>query len=480
MKVRNSLVSLTCIAFMAGAGAGAASAQAGTDDRPLVREVLEEIMRIRTAKGYGQTQIMAEALAARLRQAGFADEDIDIPMIDIDGEPVASLVVRYRAAPGAGEKPIVFIGHMDVVDASADTWSTDPYVPIEKDGYLYGRGAIDNKAGIAALVTTFINLKKSGWVPSRELLLAFSGDEETGMQTTRKLTTHPWVSKAEFVLNSDAGAGAISRDGKSGTFSIQSAEKTYATFHITMKNKGGHSSAPRLDNAIFDLADAIKAIEAHRFPIEFNDITDSMTRDLARSEGGAFGDALLRLLENPTDKDARATIEASPKRAHFLSTTCVPTMLKAGSAENALPQRATVTVNCRIMPGTPVASVEKTLARVVGNKDAVFELDREAVESPISPVREDLFARIRNAVHAIYPGSPVNPSMSSGGTDGREFRSAGIPTYGAGAIALVMPDDSRAHGIDERLPLDTLYKQPVFWDILMRDLAGDSRGGNGL
>lgn len=472
MKVTHSFASLACIAFMIGAGVQEVSAMAGSDSHPLAREVLEEIMLIRTAKGHGQTPAMAQAMAKRLMDAGFAKEDIDIPVIDIDGERVASLIVRYRAAPKAKEKPIAFIGHMDVVDASAETWSTDPYVPTEIDGYLYGRGSIDNKAGVAALVTTFITLKKQGWVPSRELLIAFSGDEETGMETTKKLTAHPWVSKAEFALNSDAGAGSISRDGTNASFSIQSAEKTYATFFITMKNQGGHSSAPRLDNAIFDLADAIKAIQDHRFPIEFNAITESMTRNLAASEGGEFGAALLRLLDNPKDEAARATIESSPKRAHFLSTTCVPTMLSAGSAENALPQRATVTVNCRIMPGTSVKSVEQTLAKAIGNKDATFKLGRDAVESPISPVREDLFAKIRNAVHAIYPGAPVNPSMSSGGTDGREFRSAGIPTYGAGAIGLVLPEDGRAHGIDERLPLKTFYKQPTFWEILIKDLAG--------
>jgi len=478
MIVRHWIVPFASIALSAGACAKDSPPQVGVDDKALAREVLEEIISIRTAKGHGQTPAMAKALADRMLDAGFSSEDIDIPTTQIDGEKVAALVVRYRAASNEGSKPIALIGHMDVVDASAETWTTDPYQPTEKDGYLYGRGSVDNKAGIAALATTFVRLKRQGWSPSRDLIIAFSGDEETGMSTTRTLTAHKWVSRAEFALNSDAGAGSIGADGKGPAFSIQSAEKTYATFFFTAKNRGGHSSAPRADNAIFDLADAIKTIESHRFPVSFNEITRSMAADLAQSEGGSFGAALEKLLDDPNDEQARATVEASPLGAHFLYTTCVPTMLSAGSAENALPQRASVTVNCRILPGSPVSEVKTALMKAIGDPGISIEDGREAVESPISPVREDLFASLRNVTHAMYPGAPVKPSMSSGGTDGREFRKAGIPTYGAGAIALVLPEDSRAHGIDERLPLETYYKQLVYWEVLLKDLAGPPKGAN--
>lgn len=445
---------------------------ASESDRAEARAILEEIIAIRTAKGQGETPRMAQALAVRLKAAGFDESDIDIPTLDIDGETAAGLVVRYRGDGSSTEKPIALIAHMDVVDATPETWSTDPFTPTEKDGYLYGRGAVDNKAGAALLVATFARLKREGFTPTRDLVIAFSGDEETGMRTTRMLTKHDWVKDAEFVLNSDAGTGSIARDGSNPSFSIQSAEKTFATFYLTASNRGGHSSAPRPDNAIFDLADAIKAVQAHRFPVSFNEITRGMAENLAAAQGGEFGDAIRTLMDDPTDEAARDVVESSPVGAHFLYTTCVPTMLRAGEAANALPQRATATVNCRILPGTTVADVRAVLAQAIGNPDIEITLEGKPLESPISPVRPELFASIRKAVDAIYPGAPVEPSMSSGGTDGREFRSAGIPTYGAGAIALVNPDDLRAHGIDERLPLETFYRQIVFWDVLLKDLAG--------
>lgn len=442
------------------------------DDRQSARDLLEDILKLRTAKGYGQTKAQAELLADRLRAAGFTDDQIDIPTMTIDGEEVASFLVRYPGKTGSELAPIALIAHMDVVDASTENWATDPYEPVEKDGYLYARGAVDNKAGIALLVSTFIRLKEEGYQPDRDLVIAFSGDEETGMQTTRKLTQHPWVKGAEYALNSDAGVGSVDSEGLNPSYSIQSAEKTYATFHLTARNEGGHSSAPRADNALFDIADVIDAVRSLSFPIGFNDITRQMARDLATNEGAEFAAAIETLLDDPDDKAARETIEDHEAGTHFLYTTCVPTMLSAGTAENALPQKAELTVNCRILPGTPVQSVQNALSDAVSNPDISIDLVGEPLESPVSPINEKLFASIRSAVHVIYPGAPVKPSMSSGGTDGKEFRAAGIPTYGAGAITLVRPDDYRAHGIDERLPLESYYDQLTFWDVLLKDLAG--------
>ena len=454
---------------------GNASPAADVDqaDRQAARELLEDILKIRTAKGYGQTRAQAELLADRLRAAGFTEDQIDIPTMTIEGEEVASLVVRYPGEEGSTEAPIALIAHMDVVDASTETWASDPYQPIEKDGYLYARGSVDNKAGVALLTSTFIRLKEDGYTPDRDLIIAFSADEETGMQTTRMLTQHPWVKEAEFALNSDAGVGSVDSEGLNPSYSIQSAEKTYATFHVTATNEGGHSSAPSADNALFDIADAIEGIRSLSFPVGFNDITRQMAEDLADAEGGDFASAMRTLLENPQDEDARAIVEANDAGTHFLYTTCVPTMLSAGSAENALPQKAELTVNCRILPGTSVQSVQDALTEAVDNPEISVELVGEPLESPVSPINEELFASIRGAVHAIYPDAPVKPSMSSGGTDGKEYRAAGIPTYGAGAITLVRPEDFRAHGIDERLPLDSYYEQLTFWDVLLKDLAGE-------
>jgi acetylornithine deacetylase/succinyl-diaminopimelate desuccinylase-like protein len=464
-------VSAAALVALGVSSAALAAPPVSAEDKALAKDILEEIVSIRTAKGQGQTGAMAQALADRLMEAGFSRKDIDMPSVNIDGETVTPLIVRYRAEGRSKERPIALLAHMDVVDASAETWETEPYEPVVKDGYLYGRGAIDNKAGIGALITTFIRLKEEGWSPNRDLVIAFSADEETGMQTTKMLTKHKWVRNAEFALNSDAGAGSAGTERTKPAFSIQSAEKTYATFLITARNPGGHSSAPRPDNAIYDLVDAIDAVQQVEFPVEFNPITRAMTETLAAEQDPEVRDALMSLLNDPSDASAREVVQESGVRAHFLSTTCVPTMLDAGSAENALPQKATVTVNCRIMPGTSPDEIQTVLTNAISNPDIEIRPNGERTQSPVSPIREDLFASITSAVHKLYPDATVEPSMSSGGTDGREFRSAGIPTYGAGAIALG-PDDRRAHGINERVPLETYYLQTVFWETLLKDLAG--------
>lgn len=469
--------SAAAILFTIGATVPAAAQKktAITDaDRALAREIVTELVGYRTAKGQGQVPAMIAAMTARLKAAGFADEDIQTVPVEIAGEKTAGFVVRYRGTGKSGLKPIALLAHMDVVDAVPESWETDPFKPIEKDGYLYGRGSVDNKAGLSLVLTTFIRLKQAGWKPDRDFLIAFSGDEETGMMTTRALTKHPWVSTAEYALNADAGTGSMEKDGSNPDFSIQSAEKTFATFQITASNRGGHSSAPRADNAIFDAASAIKAIQALRFPVEFNEISRQMVVELAARNPGAYGDALKRLMADPNDAAAREVAQRNVESA-LLWTTCVPTMLKGGNAANALPQSATVTVNCRIFPGTKVDQVKATIETAIANPAIKVELDGEGVESPVSPVRADIFDAIRRAVHVNYPGAPVEPSMSSGGTDGREFRRAGIPTYGAGSLALVRIEDSRAHGANERLLLSSYDKELAFWDTLLRDLGSARR-----
>lgn len=469
-----SLIALAGIAPRTAIAAArpAATAVVTDADRKMARDILEELVAFRTAKGQGQVPAMADALAKRFHAAGFAADDIQMVPAEIDGEKTVGLVVRYSGRPGSTRRPIALLGHMDVVDALAENWATDPFKPTEKDGYIYGRGSSDNKAQVSIISATFIRLKTSGFVPSRDIFIAFSGDEETGMRTTRLLTKHPWVSKAEFALNGDAGSGSVSKGGTDYDFNIQSAEKTTATFSISASNPGGHSSAPRPDNAIFELADALEKLQAYRFPVEFNEITRTMVKDLAAERKGEFGAALTTLLDHPTDAAAVAVAQRYPTYSNILWTTCVPTMLHGGNAFNALPQNAVATVNCRIFPGTPVAKVQATLAQAIGDDKIKVTLNDEAVESPVSPVNAALFTSIRNAVHANYPGAPVKPSMSSGGTDGREFRRAGIPTYGAGSLLMIRPDDSRAHGTDERVPIQSFYKELTFWDVLLRDLGG--------
>jgi carboxypeptidase PM20D1 len=471
-------VACLLLAPMTAAPAAAAPARAaaavGDADRMAARQLLEQMIRIRTVKGEGQVPTLIDAIRAHLVDAGFSADDILAVPVEIDGEQTAGLLVRYRPARPTDRKPIALLAHMDVVGAVPESWSTDPFEPVEKDGYLHGRGAADNKSGVALLVSSFARLKRAGWTPDRELILALSGDEETGMLTTKALARHPWVSNAEYALNADAGIGAIDRGGGNPSFAIQSAEKTTATFRLTARNPGGHSSTPRADNALFDIADAIVRLRALRFPVDLNEITRDMVADLADKNPGAYGDALRRLLADPEDAAARAVAEKQVE-SHLLWTTCVPTMIQGGNAPNALPSTVTLTVNCRIMPGTPVAQVEQQIKAAVANPELTLERAGPITESPISPANPAVFAALRRAVHAGYPGAPVRPTMSSGGTDGREWRSVGIPTYGAGSLALIRGEESNAHGANERLPLMSFDKELTFWDVLLRDIG--STGG---
>lgn len=472
---RSAITALLLSAAIASApafGAAKGSIPVTDADRAMARTILEEAIRIPTAKGRGQVPVLAEKFAARLREAGFRADEIEIVPVEIDGEKTAGLVVRY-AGRDPKAKPIALLGHMDVVDALKENWSTDPYVPVEKDGFIYGRGSSDNKAGVTAVLSTFIRLKRAGYVPARDLVIAFSGDEESGMMTTRALTKHPLVSRAEYALNADAGGGTVSEDGKY-SFSIQAAEKTYANYSIAASNIGGHSSSPTADNAIYELAHAITKIEAIRFPVLFNDITRIMVTDLAASQGGEFGAALTALLANPNDAAARAVAEKYPRQANLLWTTCVATMLQAGNAPNALPQNATATVNCRIFPGTTVADIQSQLQQAIGDDKIKVSVVGEAAESPVSPVNPTLFTSLQNATRVSYPGVVMKPSMSSGGTDGREFRRAGIPTYGAGDLVNKV-GEGRAHGIDERVPIESFYNQLIYWEALLRDVGGRTK-----
>ncbi|MBA6413349.1 M20/M25/M40 family metallo-hydrolase [Parahaliea sp. F7430] len=435
--------------------------------------LLKDLIPYRSAKGYGQIPGMIDHLVGKLKAAGFSDEDIVRVPLDIDGEAVSGLIVRYAAQGVSQQRPVAFLAHMDVVDALAENWETKPFEPHIKEGYLYGRGTQDNKFAVALLVTTFAKLKAEGYQPDRDLILAFSGDEESGMRTTRKIIQHPYVRNAEYALNSDAGGGSMTREGKPLAFSMQAAEKVYASFILSTHNSGGHSSAPRAENAIYDLARALLRIEELQFPVQFNEITRSMASSLAEREGGAVAEALHTLLENPSDEQAIALMKDYPQYSNMLWTTCVATMLTAGHAENALPQDAKATVNCRILPDTGgVEHVHSVLSKAVNSNQVTIEQRGQPVESPASPIREDVLAILQAGVAVNYPGITLQPTMSSGGTEGREYRRAGIPTYGAGSLALVRPDDSRAHGSNERIPLQSFYNEMDYWDYVIRRVGG--------
>ena len=438
-------------------------------DRAEARELLDQLVAMPTFKGNGQVPVLAAELSRRLREAGFAEDQIQLLAMDANGNATAALVVRYAGRSGSDRAPIALLGHMDVVEAIADNWASDPFTATEKDGYLYGRGVVDNKAQVSLLVTTLMRLKRAGWVPDRDLVLALSGDEESGSHTTRLLTRHPWLQGAEFALNADAGP-----DGRTFAFFIQAAEKTSVSFTLATSNSGGHSSMPRPDHAIHQMAGALSALQTLRFPVQFNDINRAMVHELVATRDVELATALQSLLKDPADPAARLQVERYPQDAHILWTTCTPTMIHGGNARNALPQNVDVTVHCRIFPGVPVEQVHAQLIAAINDPGVVVTIDAARASSPPSPIHPALFAAVRRAVHANYPGASVVPEMSSGGTDGRYFRQVGIPTYGVGSLAQLHPDDDRMHGIDERLRLTSFDRELVFWDVLLKELAGAS------
>ncbi len=432
-------------------------------------EIYKTIIEVDTSKHRGNTPKVAQYLADELVAAGFPPEDIEV----VHMPPFAALVARYRGALGSGKKPILLLGHMDVVEANAEDWERPPFTLTKDDKYFYARGADDNKFGIAQLTSTFIRLKKEGFLPNRDLIIAFSGDEESGMTTTRMLAyERPDLATAEFALNSDAGGGYLDKRGGAVTYNVQAAEKTYATWEMTVHNPGGHSSRPRPDNAIYDLADAIKKIQAHRFPVRWSQMTRDYFRVTGEKLGGELGDTMIRFADDPTDKSATDRLALESSYVGTTRTTCVVTMLSAGHAENALPQSATATVNCRIFPGVAVAEIEQTLKDVVGNAAIEFVQIWEATESPISELREDVAAAVSSAVHSRYPDVPIVPYMESGGTDGMHFRRAGIPTWAVSGV-FMDPDEMYAHGLNERVPIDAFYGALDHWSIILRELAGD-------
>ncbi|GGB62525.1 M20/M25/M40 family metallo-hydrolase [Blastomonas aquatica] len=435
------------------------------------RELYRTIVGFRTARGHKQVPAMVSYLKGELVKAGFPESDISITDYDSDGEPTQGLMVTFRAKGKPKAGPIVLLGHMDVVEALPEDWERPPFTLTEEDGYFFGRGTLDNKYGIASLSHTFIRLKKEGWTPKRDLVLVFSGDEETGMISTRAQAKFVAETiKPALVLNSDAGGIRLTEDFKPIMFGVQAAEKTFATFELTVTNPGGHSSRPRADNAIYELASALKAIEAYRFPVRDNAITRGSFAELGKITPGPLGEAMLAFSANPADEAARATLLASPA-ANMLSTTCVATMLKGGHAENALPQSATATVNCRIFPGEGgAAATQATLEKVIGNDNVIFKLDTDVVESPASTLNAEVLGAVKAGVHARFTDMVIAPYMEAGGTDGMHYRALGMNTVAISGAAM-RDADMFAHGLNERIRVEDFYAGLDHWYLILKHLA---------
>jgi acetylornithine deacetylase/succinyl-diaminopimelate desuccinylase-like protein len=395
---------------------------------------------------------MVAYLTDVLTKAGVPASDITT----LDSGEARAMLVRM---PGSGNgRPILFSAHMDVVDARPEDWERSPFTLLEENGTFYGRGTSDNKAGVTALVTTILRLHAAKQKPARDLVFGFVGDEESGMLTTKLIAQHPWVANAEFAINTDAGGGLLDdATGKPLIYLVQGAEKTYASFQLLVTNEGGHSSRPRVDNAIYQLARATLKVEGYRFPVMANDLTRAYLGAVGQAQPGATGEALRRFAADPADAAAAETLSQSPEFVGTTRTTCVATMLDGGHAENALPQKAKAIVNCRIFPGVAVETVRDALVAAIADSEVAVTTLNAPEASPVSEMRPDVMKAITRSVHARYPGVPVVPYLESGGTDGKVYRTMGIPTFASSGL-FSKPSEMFAHGLNERLPVRSFYE----------------------
>ena len=440
------------------------------------RDVFKQAIEIPTVHHRGQMHKMATLLANQFKAAGIPDADIHfMPYESLPGDQTEALIVRWRS-PNPTKKPMLILGHMDVVEAKREDWTFDPFVFREQDGYFLGRGTSDMKDGDVATTMAAVKLMSEGFKPDRDIIFFYSGDEETrGQGATLASTKWRNLVDAEFGLNADGGCASYDRQFRPLGCGISTAEKTFQTYFFTTHNPGGHSSRPRPDNAIYDLADALEKLRTHRFQPMMNDTTRGYFQERARQEGNsALGQAMRRWLANPNDGAAADAIEANPLEVGLTRTRCVATMLKGGHADNALPQSATATVNCRIFPGVQPKDVQAELQAMAGPKVEVTpDPNFIGVPTPASPLRPDVLAAVTAAVQHFHgPAMRVYPVMSTGASDGSFFRAQGIPVYDVDGSWGISPDDERAHGLDERTPVRSMYDDVLHWEMIYKALAG--------
>jgi acetylornithine deacetylase/succinyl-diaminopimelate desuccinylase-like protein len=446
--------------------ASVAGAQ-GFDQKAVGRAVFKELIETNTTPSTGNTTKAAELIAARFRSAGIPASDIAIVGPD---ETHKNLVVRIRGAD-ATRKPILFLAHLDVVEADRKDWTLDPFTFSEKDGFYYGRGTQDIKGGATTLITALLRLKAEGQTPSRDFILALTAGEEGGMPNGVEwlLANRKDLVDAEFCVNVDGG-GVDSEKGVPVVLNMQAAEKVYFDVKLEVKNKGGHSSLPRPDNAINMLSRALVKISGHTFPVQFNEITRAYFQRSAPVRGGQLGRDLKAASSGAGDPAAIRRLSADPWFNAQMRTTCIATMLQGGHAPNALPQSAMANVNCRRLPGLRSDSLVRLLEKIVGDTTVEFTIMSDSPQSPASPLRADIEAMVRSASEAIAPKLPLIPVMETGATDGLYFRNAGMPVYGLSGIA-IDTDDVRMHGQNERVNIVAFERGQEFMYRLIKQLG---------
>ena len=439
-----------------------ALAAQGDAHRTLEREILKQLVEINTSDSAGHTREAAEAMQARLVAAGLPAADVQVLGF---APKYQNLVARYRGK-NPNLKPILLIAHLDVVDARKEDWSFDPYVLREQDGFYYGRGTMDDKFGASALVASFIRYRQEGYVPDRDIIIALTADEETTGNSIQWLVNKKReLVDADYALNADAGGGEI-KDGKHIAFTVQTAEKVYLSFQLEVKNKGGHSSLPEPDNAIYRLSEGLARLSRHTFPVRLNETTRAYFDGKAKNQPTAIA-ADMRAVARTSDPAAARRLSKVPFYNSAMRTTCIATRLFAGHADNALPQVARATVNCRMLPDDPADSVESVLKRVVADTAIHFSRLDPVTPSPASPLRRDVMGPVEQLVKKMWPAATIVPEMSTGATDGAFTRNAGIPTYGVAAVFEKIEDD-RSHGKDERIRVKSYHDAAEFWYQLVK------------
>jgi len=436
------------------------------------REIYEHAISIPTVQGRGRVPELAAYLQEQFRAGGLTGVTVHPYDVVRPDDHTAALILRWPAARPSNRKAMLIMAHMDVVEARRADWSRDPFELGESEGYFYGRGTLDDKQGVVAVTAALLRLRAEGFQPGREIIVLFTGDEETGGRGADQ-AANQWIdtSTLDFALNADAGGGTFLADGRLLGFGIQTAEKIYQSYILTATNPGGHSSRPRPDNAIYALAHTLDRLERYRFEPMLNDTTRAYFRHRIQSAPPELAAAITHWLANEHDGAAADLIEASETEVGLTRTRCVATRLEGGHADNALPQLARATVNCRIFPGVDPATVLATL-RTLGEPDhvAVEPVD-PARPTDASPLRDDVVGAYTAAVRARHANADIVPDMSTGATDGLYFRARGVPVYGVDGSWAVIPADERAHGRDERLPVRAFYNDVDHWIDLIRRLA---------
>ena len=430
-----------------------AQSQSLSQEQNLGRSIFKELIEINTTHSTGNTTIAANAIAKRLIAAGFTQKDIQVTG---PGSRNQNIVARLHGTGKA--KPILFLAHLDVVEARREDWSLDPFKLTERDGYFYGRGTMDIKDGASILVADFIRLKKEGYMPDRDLILALTAGEEAGADYNGVY----WLLKnrrdlidAEFCINMDAGDPQI-KNGKRINRTIQASEKGFLSFSLETKNPGGHSSLPSKNNAIYHLADGLVRLEHFDFPAQLNEVTRAYFGKMAAIETGQSSFDMKAISVNPLDTAAISRLSESPYYNALIRTTCVATMLEAGHATSALPQYAKAIVNCRVMPGSTQAEIQNTITQVLADNQVIVTPMNDLMDNPASALKPELMQKVAAVTGKLWPGVIILPVMEVGATDGIYLRGAGIPTYGISGVFIDV-DDNRAHGKDERIGVKEFY-----------------------